>query len=347
MSEQRNFRADPMKLKRLRVTAGMTSLDFAKAAMIDRGTAAKILRGDAVLLSTLKTAVKHAFGINDPLELLHPEELHSLGINYGVQSPTDVLEWRIIDYLTPWIETSNGLQYQVAKLKHRYLPERFARARCYELRHMSVAEREQLTHQLHRHAAVCENVESHPNLTQNLTATWVGGLWWVLDRWHDGDSLSSRLAQGRLSDYELLVVMKGIASALTKLHSTGIICRELAPKRVLLLQSSDRPILTDLELAKVAEASTVSPSQWPDDPYRALEVCGGRSNVDERADIYSWARIFVHAATGILPSRDAELPALTNVPDDIAEFLCRALTIAPTGRPKGFCELKTAFKRWT
>ena len=75
---------------------------------------------------------------------------------------------------------------------------------------------------------------------------------------------------------------------------------------MLLRESNDRPILTDLELAKLGEGQpTVSPDEWPDDPYRALEVSGD-GPVDARADIYSWARIFMHAATGCLDERGCE-----------------------------------------
>ena len=42
--EQREFRADPLKLKRLRVAAGMTVSEFATRTQLDRTTAGKILR---------------------------------------------------------------------------------------------------------------------------------------------------------------------------------------------------------------------------------------------------------------------------------------------------------------
>ena len=47
--------------------------------------------------------------------------------------------------------------------------------------------------------------------------------------------------------------MKGIASGLKALHAAGVIRRELTPDFVLLNERDDRPILTDLELAKLIE----------------------------------------------------------------------------------------------
>ena len=128
--EQREFRADPLKLKRLRVAAGLTVQDFAKAADLDRTTAAKILRGEPVFLKTLAGAARNVFGIDNPLELLHPDELLALGAQTEVPSPAHVLEWEILDYLSGWQQTSNGLQYQRLRLRHRYLPSRLARAKC-------------------------------------------------------------------------------------------------------------------------------------------------------------------------------------------------------------------------
>ena len=94
-------------------------------------------------------------------------------------------------------------------------------------------------------------------------------------------------------EYALQVVMTGIACGLKALHRAGIIRRELSPRFVLLREADDRPILMDLELAKLSEGvPTVSPQEWPEDPYRAIEV-GGDAPIDARADLYSWGRIFV------------------------------------------------------
>ena len=344
--EQREFRADPLKLKRLRVSAGLTIKDFAAKADLDRGTAAKMLRGDPVYLRTLADAGQKAFGIPSPLELLHPDELAQLGVASPDTSCRNVLEWEIIEILTPWIKTSNGLQYQLVKLKHRYLDGRFARAKRYELRHLATSDRQQLEQHLRRHVEVCELVGCHPNVAQNLTAALLDGLWWILDAWHDGTYLCDRLAKGALSEYELKFIMTGIASGLDALHSHRILMRELAPQRVLIRQSDDRPILTDLELAKLTEnVPSVSPQHWPDDPYRALEV-NGQSPIDERADIYSFARIFYHAALGELPARGKEDACALPVPRKLIDLLTESLSVGRSGRPGSIKPMLAALRDW-
>ena len=345
--EQRQFRADPLKLKRLRVAAGLTVQEFAEEAELDRTTVAKILRGDPVFLKSIKQAGEKAFGIDSPLELLHPDELQALGVSTEVPSPSQVLEWDIAEYLSGWEKTSNGLQYQRLRLKHRYLENRWARAKCYELRHLPTKDREQLEGHLRRHVEVSEQVGSHPNVAENLTAAWVSGLWWVLDRWVDGETLAGRLSQGPLSEYELQVILGGMARGLKALHAAGVIRRELTPHSVLLRDKDDQPILTDLELAKLTErVPTVSPEEWPDDPYRAVEV-GGDGPIDVRADLYSWGRIFVHAATGRLPERGKEQLTAEQMPDAVRQVVLECVALPRSKRPDNMNTVLAALKAWS
>ena len=346
--EQRNFRADPLKLKRLRITANMSAQDFQVKTGLHKDTVRKILRGDPVFLSTLSLAVLDAFGISDPIEILHPQELAELGLKTEFPAPGHILEWEIDAYLSGWQQTSNGLQYQLLRLHHRYLENRIARGKCYELRHLSTQQRKQMEQYLVRHAEVCEKTGGHPNVAINLTSAPVDGLWWVLDRWEDGETLETRLGRGALSDYELNFIMRGIAMGLAELHRCEVIRRELSPKSILLRERDDRPILTDMELAKLTSGKpTVSPERWPDDPYRALEVCGG-SACDPRADVYSWARVFVHAANGSLPPRGEEqLHPSGAIPNKVRELVLKAASITPSARPTNMTEVLEVLRVWS
>lgn len=345
--EQREFRADPLKLKRLRVAAGLTVKEFTDLCGLDRTTVGKILRGDPVFLKSLALAGQRVFQIESPLELLHPEELRALGVQTEVPSPGHVLEWEIDEYLSGWQETSNGLQYQLVRLRHRYLKNRLARGKCYELRHLPTAEKERLEGHLVRHVDVCERVGAHPNIVKNLTAADVGGLWWVLDGWEEGTTLAARLEDGSLGEYTLQLVMTGIARGLKALHDAKIIRRELSPKCVLLRERDDRPILMDLELAKLGEGvPTVSPEQWPNDPYRAIEV-GGDAPIDARVDLYSWGRIFVHAAGGSLGERGTERVSDPQIPADVRQVVLQCVAAARSQRPPDMDAVLSVMKAWT
>lgn len=346
--EQRKFRADPTTLKRLRVAAGMSAKEFEKRSGLSKDTARNLLRGEPVFLSYLSQAVRGAFHVENALEVLHPEELAALGVQTEVAGPGRVLEWQIVNYLSGLQATSNGLQYQLARLSHRFLPGRLARGKCYELRHMSAPERARIEEYLRRHAAVCERIGGHPNVAVNLSAALVDGLWWVLDRWEAGETLAARLQCGPLSEYQLQFIMTGIAAGLAALHEHGVIRRELTPQSVLLSDESDRPILTDLELAKlVGEGPTVSPHEWPEDPYRAPEVDAAGA-VDVRADVYSWGRIFCRAATGGLADRGKEsFGADSDVPPGVQDLVTSAVALVPSKRPKSMNVVRKRLKAWT
>ena len=347
MAEQKNFRADPLILRRLRVSANVSAQDIQKQTGLSKDTVRKILRGEPVLLHTLADAVSQVFNIDDAMEVLHPEELAKLGRQTAVSKDGQVLEWQIEQYLTGWQQTSNGLQYQLVKLRHRFLDGRLARGKCYELRHMSTDQRAKVEAHLKRHIEVCDAIQDRANIAQNVTASFVNDLWWVLDVWEDGETLVDRLSSRALGDYELKYIMTGIANGLAAMHKANIIRRELRPDSIILRASSDRPILTDMELAKIAESGvTVSPKEWPDDPYRALEVTGN-TPMDVRADVYSWGRIFVHAANKTLPDRGEEsLPAGDHIPGRVRELVLQSVELLPKDRPKSMNEICKALKRW-
>lgn len=107
-----------------------------------------------------------------------------------------------------------------------------------------------------------------------------------------------------------------------------------------------RALLTDFELAKLlGNAPTVS-ADWPDDPYRAPEVETG--SADKRADLYSWARILVHAALGRLPAigEDAESLSSIELPRALKPLVCDCLSPAPSDRPGSLDKLLRPLRRW-
>lgn len=349
--EKREYRADELKLRRLRAQFALTVEQFCVKSGLDKATARKLFKGTPVTLTTLSIAAK-VFGITDHLELLHPDELAALGVEPAATVSGDtVQEWQVEARLTPWEKTANGLQYHLARLRHRFLPTRLARGKCYELRHLAVAERQRLDGHLRRHADVCEKIGGHPNVAENLTATFVenGGLWWVLDKFEEGTTLAERLGEGPLDGPALKTVLTGIAAGLRALHDAKIVRRELAPRFVLLKKKDRTPVLTDFELAKLLDgAPTVAPQGgWPDDPYLAPEVVA-RGTVDERADLYSWGRVFVHALVGRLPEpgADADAVGASALPAPVRALLGSCLALPKSDRPASVADVQKALKRW-
>ena len=86
--EQRKFRADPLKLKRLRVAAGLTAREVRDLSGLDRTTVTKILAGEPVFLKSLSILGARVFRVDNPLELLHPDELQAMGIEVSERAQT-------------------------------------------------------------------------------------------------------------------------------------------------------------------------------------------------------------------------------------------------------------------
>lgn len=349
--EKRNYRTDELKLRRLRAQFAFSIEQFCGKSGLDKATARKLFKGEPVILSTLAVAAK-VFGITNHLELLHPDELMALGVDPAATAPGEtVQEWLVEARLSPWEKTANGLQYQLARLRHRFLPGRSARGKCYELRHLAVAERRRLEDHLRRHPEVCARFKDHAHLATNLTATFVenGGLWWVLDEFEEGVTLAERLTEGPLEGASLKTVVTGIAAGLDALHRQQVVRRELSPRFVTLRKKDLSPVLTDFELAKLLDgAPTVSPAGgWPDDPYLAAEVVS-RGTVDGRADLYSWGRVFVHCLLGRLPEPGADADAVraAALPAAVRSVLVACLALPKGDRPAGTADVLKAIKKW-
>ena len=98
--EQRKFRADPLMLKRLRVEANLTQLDIQKKTGLSKDTIRKILSGKPVFLNSIAEMVSVVFNIENPADVLHPEERAELGIRTEVSTDGHILEWKIEEYLS-------------------------------------------------------------------------------------------------------------------------------------------------------------------------------------------------------------------------------------------------------
>jgi serine/threonine protein kinase len=344
---------DRHKLERLRIAAGLSmnelkaTLDAGSHRSVSRNTVDKAFREEGVWPGVAR-AIAEFFGCG-VVELLSPRDPRyepPAAIPQGLE-----WEWERESILPPGgLRASNGLYFVVCRMKHRHIPGRLGRGKFYLFGGLSASDREEKHAHAKRHAEVCSRIASHRNLAENESITPVQGDagWWVVDRWIDARPLATALENGRWQADNLASLMKGIAAGLAALHRVNIVMRELAPLRVLVANDDGRAVLTEFELAKFLEgASSVAPNEaWPDDPYRAPEVDSGEVSV--ACDLYSWARILVHAACGFLPAPGEDIDALTRVavPKPVWAIARRCLHPAPTQRPASIDEVLHAIRKW-
>ncbi len=237
---------------------------------------------------------------------------------------------------------SNGLVMQVAKVRHRILPNEFGRAKVYDIAGMPAAVRNECREMLSRHAEVARRLGHSSRIATNLTLTVQrqGSLWTSVDRWFEHHTVAEEIRTGPVALMRSIEIVSDVASACSELHQHNIILRELHPLHVLVRKDTRRCVVTDLELAKLLSVEATVSSQWQPNPYRAPEVAGGESRV--QADLYSCARLFVHLLTGVLPDYPQDRDSVTaNLSEsNVAAFLGDCLSPNWKKRPDSMAELR-------
>lgn len=302
------------------------------------GTINNVLAGNAIY-RTSALAIAEALGAG--LDLLMTENASPGGLS-------TVHEYVVADVLTDWQAASNGLKFQVCRLRHLEL-DRFARGKRFDLRNLSTDEEQRCRTWIKRHPNVCDSLASHPNIIRNITAFHdpVEQFYWVIDEWVDGEALQRRLGGTPFEHASARQVLLDIASGLLALHEQGIVRRELNPAAVLIRHQDGRAILTEFELAKLVDRGpTVSTKDWPVDPYRAGEA--DSDDVDIRADIYSWSRLASHVLLGKLPEvgdAAAQLESIS-LPKPILGVLVKSASVFRSDRPSSFNEIIPLIEKW-
>lgn len=134
----------------------------------------------------------------------------------------------------------------------------------------------------------------------------------------DGGDLKERIACG-VSEDDAVSYARQIASALARIHSVGVLHRDLKPGNIM-FRGDDSVALIDFGLAKrmrLHEEITGSGEIFGT-PYYMSPEQGHAAEVDQRSDIYSLGVIFFEMLTGDKPFRASNAMAIiykhTNAP---------------------------------
>jgi serine/threonine protein kinase len=116
-----------------------------------------------------------------------------------------------------------------------------------------------------------------------------------------GGDLKQKIARG-VSLQDAVRTIKQIASALAKLHSLGILHRDLKPGNIMLRENGDIALI-DFGLAKRMrlEQEITDSGEIFGTPYYMSPEQGHANDVDERSDVYSLGIIFYEMLTGEKP----------------------------------------------
>ena len=194
---------------------------------------------------------------------------------------------------------------------------------------------------------------SHPNVVPITDTGEAQGVLFFAMPFLDGETIRQRLVRcGALPVSDAVRIALDLANALAHVHSHGIVHRDVKPENVLL--SPNGAILLDFGHARAP--GTMRAGESGDGRkfivgtanYVSPEQVAGRRVADSRSDLYSLGCVLLEMLTGVVPfsagspretmQRRLDEPPpdvrimRTDVPDEVANVLRRAMAVDPAER---------------
>jgi eukaryotic-like serine/threonine-protein kinase len=144
---------------------------------------------------------------------------------------------------------------------------------------------------------------SHPYIVPIHSVDEIDGFVFYVMAYVDGETLAQRVAQrGPLPPAEMTRVLREVAWALAYAHAQGVVHRDIKPANILLERGTERAMVTDFGIARLAHASgeTGVGELLGTPEYMSPEQASGEP-VDGRSDLYSLGVVGFFGLTGQLP----------------------------------------------
>ncbi len=181
----------------------------------------------------------------------------------------------------------------------------------------------------------------------------------------DGPTLATVIARDApLPPARAVALTRGIAAGLVAAHHAGLVHRDLKPANILVAPSADgvgTPRLVDFGLARATALTGVTAGDLVvvgTPAYMAPEAVDPMA-VDTRSDLYALGCILFELLTGRPPfdgataiavleaHREAPVPALSGVPDELAALVGWLLAKSPADRPQSAAAALAALEAGT
>ncbi|RYG75202.1 serine/threonine protein kinase [bacterium] len=171
----------------------------------------------------------------------------------------------------------------------------------------------------------------------------------------EGYTLSARITEkGTLDEAEVLDIAEKIGHALSVVHQSGLIHRDIKPDNICITKDG-RVVLIDFGTARnFASNQTVKHTTMLTAGYAPLEQYGQQARFGPYTDIYALAATLYHALTGQLPPPapdrmsgvELKAPNLLNpkVSLGLSQALVRALNVKAPDRPQNVEAFLAAIK---
>ena len=140
----------------------------------------------------------------------------------------------------------------------------------------------------------------------------------------DGETLAERVrSKGPLNPADATRILREVAWALAYAHAQGIVHRDVKPANILLERGTNRALVTDFGIARVASGGNTGEGELLGTPeYMSPEQAAGEA-VDGRSDLYALGVVGHFALTGSVPftggAREVLAQQITRVPPPVSQ----------------------------
>ncbi len=181
---------------------------------------------------------------------------------------------------------------------------------------------------------------NHPHILPLLDSGAIDGLVYYVMPYVTGGSLRGRLALGEpLSLDEAMRVARQVAAALDYAHRAGVVHRDIKPENILF--SEGLAVVADFGVARAVstvDGQTLTRSGFPVGTlgYMSPEQAAGRTDLDERTDVFSLACVVYEMLVADTPAgwpgeEDARLGRFLEAPPDHRALLDALARRGPRG----------------
>jgi len=184
------------------------------------------------------------------------------------------------------------------------------------------------------------------------------GVVYLVTEYVEGETLGERLESKVLSLIEADTLVEAMCGGVGAAHAHGILHGDLKPANVLWAAT---PRLVDFSASKILglDRLTATGEISGTPAYMAPEVLTGKSDVDERIDVYGLGVLLYEALSGKQAFRDNHvgrllmkidagdclpLDAVADVPSSVAEVIARAMHRLKDERHASVAEFRSAWR---
>ncbi|MBA3873837.1 MAG: protein kinase [Anaerolineae bacterium] len=203
----------------------------------------------------------------------------------------------------------------------------------------------------------------HPNIVPIYDFNYFDGRPYLVMKLIEGQTLKEIMTDSTVTKSQVLDMLVTVGNGLTYAHQRGVLHRDIKPSNIL-IDSANRPYITDFGLARMTQTSqsTMSQDMLMGTPhYMSPEQAKGTEELTPATDIYSLGVILYEFAVGQVPFsgntpyaivHDHIYTALPQTRDfnpdvspEVEEVLIRALAKNPPDRYPTAVEMLNAFKQ--